>query len=192
VIGPAIVAAVLSLLAAPPADAERTRLTTVAADITEATETAAHPFTGPAARLAAGLLLVAVAWEESGFRPDVLDCRKRGSSGDATAWQLLGPWARTDAAGKRWSVLEACASVPLAAELALHVVVRFAAVCRSPLGWLRGYSSGRCAAPRKGRADPGLVRCQTWERLASRAGLVGASCYRRGPIRLPWSKESPR
>jgi hypothetical protein len=187
VIGPAIVAAVLSFMPGATGS-EKARLETFAAGLTEAAETSAHPLTGPASPAAAGLMLVAIAWHESAFRAEVLDCRVRGSRGDATAWQLLGPWARTDTSGKRWSILDVCASVPLAAELALHVLSRFAAVCRSPIGWLRGYASGRCGAPPKGKPDPGLVRCLTWERLASRAGLIGASCYRRGPIRLPYPR----
>ena len=204
-IDPVILAAILSLLPAAPSGTERARLETFAAGITEAAGASPGPFTGVAAHQAAGLALVAIAWHESSFDERVIDCRRRGAAGDATAFQLLGPFARgvkTPAADGRaavyFSIAELCASVPLAAGRALAILEHHANTCKigGPIAWYQGYASGSCGKPAPIRiwsrgelrvidADAGATRCRTWERLATRAGLVGASCYRRAAIEHP-------
>ncbi len=197
-IQPLALAAILSLVGTPqkPAhvvgSAEHTRLDTFAGHIATAVNAdgAAIPFEGGAAKEAAALLLVAIAKHESGFKQAVIDCKERGALGDATAWQLLSQLARGP-----YSFKELCASVPLAAGRALATVSAYAERCKmgGNLALLRGYAKGSCHGPapirvfRRGvlvvvDADAGLTRCQTWERLAAKAGLVGASCYRRQPI----------
>jgi hypothetical protein len=193
-----VLAAVLSLGRAPAVDvvAERPRLEALAADVALAVRDASaqNPFTGPARDEAAALVLVAVAFHESGFDARVQDCRLTGDRrrGQAphegpsvTLWQLKGAWARGGLTRE-----EVCRSPRLAAAQALRVFAGHARRCaRSPwLAAFQGYASGSCGreslvAYRTQEGDvavkqqrAGLVRCATWERLAKRAGLVGATC----------------
>ncbi len=163
---------------------ERPELELVAADVALAVEFGRVPFLGPAAREAAALALVAIAWHESGFAPEVGDCRRRGDlhltpTGSVSLWQLLGPWARGGHPAD-----EVCQNQPLAAYLALGVLDVHARRCtRAPWRSLfDGYASGRCGheTPASGR------QCAAWARLAASAGLV-ASCDDRRPItwRIP-------
>ena len=140
--------------------------------------------------------MTALSFHESGFRESVITCEKRGALGEISAFQLLSPLAfGVDANGKRNTAKAICASVPLAASRALAVFVSYAERCKmgGPLALWRAYAKGSCGGPapvrifRKGALvvvdkDAGLTRCKTWERLAARAGLVGASCYKRQPI----------
>ena len=179
-----ILAALLSVARAPAVDvgAERPRLEALATDVAGAADDVrGAPFAGPAAREAAGLALVAIALHESAFRADVQDCRRRGDptkrrpeGRSITLWQLLGPWAF----GGHMSA-ELCASPRLAGAQALRVLARHAIRCSSSpwLATFRGYAAGSCGREtwHRGR-EQGRVRCETWARLAARAGLVGATC----------------
>lgn len=158
---------------ARPAPVDVPRLERLAADVVLAVELGPDPFGDPAAN---ALALVAIAWHESGFRPEVANCRVAGDSGrSVTAWQLMGPWA--------WggnTRADVCNHPALAAYLALGVLERHAERCpRAP--WravFDGYSGGRC-----GRASAASRRqCAIWARLARSEGLV-ASCDDRQEIR---------
>jgi hypothetical protein len=189
---PTILAAILSLL---PARADRAleaeRLAPFAESIEVAVAVAPElPFRGPEARLGAALALVAIAWHESNFAAEVLDCRKRGAAGDVTAFQLLGKHARGG-----YTVEELCASPVLAAGRAVAVLTSAARACpRAPASAaFQGYASGRCGRPAPIRVwqrgelvvidpDGGMTRCRTWERLAKFSGLE-VSCVRMQEVR---------
>lgn len=171
-------AAILS--AGDPPDADRGRLTAIAADIALAVELGRIPFAGPAAREAAAVALVAIGFHESGWRVEVGDCRVRGDlgisrTGSVSFWQLLGPFSRAGS-----SVEDVCENHSLAALLALRVLDIHSDNC--PHGpWLsafQGYSGGRCGR----HYDAAMRQCASWERLAGIVGLEGASCWRRDPI----------
>lgn len=178
-------AAILSLLPATADQvAERARLDPLAAAIAAAVLAGPLPFEGPAAKEASALLLAATAWHESGFDARVLDCRRRGSRGDASAFQLLGVMARGG-----HSVTEVCASMPLAARLALRVFVHHAKRCKwggIASAWA-GYGTGSCGRPMFARnangkrVDLTAARCWTWGRLVKAAHIKG-DCYRTAPI----------
>ena len=76
------------------------------------------PFTGPAAKEASGIALVAIAWHESNFRQVVRDCRMTGDHGASiSSFQLMK--------GTSWfhySKDEICTNPQLAATLALRVL----------------------------------------------------------------------
>ena len=101
-------------------------MVTVARAATYAVATAPSlPLTGPAAREGTIAMLVGVAWHESGFRADVVDCRTRGDSGrSVSAWQLMR--------GMAWAghtQAEICRSPELTASLALRVITIQATQC---------------------------------------------------------------
>lgn len=177
-------AAILSLLPATADQAaERARLDPLAAAIAAAVLAGALPFEGPAAKEGSALALAAIAWHESNFDARVLDCRRKGTRGDATAFQLLGPMARGG-----YTVAELCASFRLAADRALAVLVTHARRCRwgGFASMLGGYGSGSCGRPLRVRVGERLVdliasRCWTWVRLLKGAHVAG-DCYRTAPI----------
>lgn len=170
-------AAIVSL--ARPTSAPPDRLEQLAGQIALAVTlapVASLPFVGAAAAEVTALALVAIARTESlHFDERVLDCRITGDGGrSVSAFQLMR--------GPNWqghAREELCPSSALAAQLALDVLAGNAARCNGtgPAGWFRGYASGSCAV----RSDVATWQCQTWERLAKRAGLVGALCE--GPRR---------
>lgn len=157
---------------ARPAPADVPRLERLAGDVVLAVELGADPFEDSTAN---ALALVAIAWHESGFRPEVADCRVAGDSGrSVTAWQLMGPWAWGGA-----SRADVCNHPALAAYLALGVLERHAERCpRAP--WravFGGYASGSCGRPSAAASR----QCAIWARLARAEGLV-ASCDDRRAI----------
>jgi len=177
------IAAILSTLpATADQQAERARLDPLAAAIAVAVLSApALPFQGPAAPEATALAVVTIGLWESGWRADVLDCRRKGTRGDATFAQLLGKMARGP-----YTVEQLCASYELAAERAIAVLVVHSKRCR----WggfgaiLGGYGSGSCGRKLLMRVGDRLVdmvaqRCNTFDRLLRRAGISG-ECYRSG------------
>lgn len=195
-----ILTAILSLAKGEAADlTERPRLEALATDIELAVNDLGDtiPFTGPARKEAAGLVLVAIAYHESGFSARVQDCRLTGdriygqapSEGPSISlWQLKGRFAR----GK-YSREEICSSPRLAAAQAMRVFTGHATRCARS-GWLasfQGYASGNCGRESivtvNGRPmHMGANRCQTWSKLAAKAGLEGVSCDRgRSPITRP-------
>jgi hypothetical protein len=202
-------AAILALAKAPAADpiADLPRLEALAADVARGVQDASadNPFTGAAREEAAVLVLIGVAFHESAFDARVQDCRLTGDrmrgqlpheGPSVTLWQLKGAWAR-GGVGRD----EICARPRLAAAQALRVFGGHARRCaRSPwLAAFTGYASGSCGREsvvaylakdgtvRTQRA--GAVRCRTWDRLAQKAGLVGASC---SSARTPISRATDR
>lgn len=141
------------------------------------------PFRGAARRESLGLALVALAWHESAFRPAVASCR---ITGDRTRWQKshegrsITLWQLMR--GPSWDGherQELCESQPLAAYLAVKVLIRYEQPARWNWGALfRGYASGSAGV------DSSSARkcCATRERLATQAGLDGAHCHGRGMI----------
>lgn len=193
-----ITAAVLGLSHAPSADPleDRPRLESFATDIALGAGDAGevNPFQGEASDIAYALALVAIAKNESDFSADVINCTRTGDrhSGQAlhqgpsiTAFQLKGKWAWGEHTRE-----ELCESPRLAAEQAARVFALHGKRCstKAPLAWFQGYASGWCGKPtfvrdRKGKlVDTGKVRCDTWEKLATKAGLRGARCDTQGDI----------
>jgi hypothetical protein len=179
-------AGILSLVH-PTAQRDINRLSTVAADIALAVDMAPSlPFSGPAAREATALALVAIAGHESGFQARYATC---ASTGDRLAhhgpaegrsislWQLMRGWAWGE-----YSRAEICPetptdSRPLAAWLALRVLRLHGARCRRVQSWFNGYAAGDCSV----RSAAATRQCASWERLMRRAGLAG-SCWSTGVV----------
>lgn len=187
---PTILLALVALLrpAEPERAVELARLAPIAEAIIDAVDDAPElPWPGPSARAGAAYALVALAWHESGFDAAIISCRRRGALGDATAWQLLGPYARGG-----HTVDELCASLPLAASRALAVLSAGAHRCRAAgaVAAFQAYAAGPCGRPAPIRVrvrgviitvdkDAGATRCVTWARLALGAGIAGATCWAR-------------
>lgn len=185
--------AILSLVRAPAADAVRDSVhlealaDAIAGAVIDADDLASWipdagagttdevlplPFRGAGARVATALALAALAFHESRFDPRVTDCRIVGKDHPSiSAWQLWGPMSRG-----LYTRRELCASPRKAAERALWVLSHHARRGGRVRRWFDGYASG--GRPTKA----GRIRCETWERLAKDAGLVGAQCWRRGAI----------
>lgn len=191
-----VLTSILALARAPAVDkvAERPRLEALAADVAGAVDDARsdNPFAGPASREAAALVLVAVAFHESGFDARVQDCRLTGDrrpgqgpheGPSVSLWQLKG-WSGRGGLPRQL----VCSSPRAAAARALRVFAAHAKRC-SRSSWLaafQGYASGSCGresfvtyrskdgALRSQAA--GAARCRTWARLAARAGLSGVGC----------------
>lgn len=165
-------AAVLSVADAEDAT-ERARLQGIAFDVALAVELGRVPFTGPAAREAAALALVAIGFGESGFRPNIGDCRVTGDHGRSVSFYqvMRGPnWAGCSREG-------ICGNGSLAALLGLRAFAIHAQPSRSHLGTFYGYASGSASRP----SDAGRRHCFRWQTLAHSAGLV-ASCFDKAPI----------
>lgn len=92
-------------------------------------------------------LVLAVAFAESGFRRDVVNCTTRGDRhispvGSVSAYQLLGPWAR-----QGYSTSAICSDHMLATSLAMNVLRAKHAKCRGTIrNILSAYNTGSCTA----------------------------------------------
>lgn len=169
-------AAILSVTDAAD-EAERHRLTMIAADVALAVELGRVPFVGPAAKEAAVVALVAIGHGESMWRAEVGDCRVRGDLrisriGSLGYWQILGPFARHGS-----GVEDICANDSLAAWLALRVLDIHSMQARTWGGAFLGYASGSASKP----SEAGRRHCRRWETLSRRAGLE-VSCWNKAAI----------
>lgn len=174
--------ALVAILRSAP-NADRARLQAIALDVALAVELGPVPFVGPAAAEAAIVALVAIGKGESGWRPEVGDCRVMGDRGrSAGYWQVMR--------GQNWMGAtreDVCSNPALAAFLGLRAFANHARRARTHLGIFYGYASGSASRP----SAAGRAHCHRWERLGRFVGL-DVSCWNRAPITFTSGPEAVR
>lgn len=109
----------------------------LATDIAMASSESQSPLQTPLQR---ALALVAISRTESGFQADVINCQKRGTLGEVTAFQLMPNRAHTTVLGI--PIVDLCPTNQQAATLALRVLDRPCAKHGANLrGMFRGYAA---------------------------------------------------
>lgn len=103
------------------------------------------PFDGPAAKEASALALAVIAFNESGYRQEVRDCRVKGDNErSATVFQLIrGPGRLT------YTEKEICSDDALAARLSLNVLTWYM-YTGTVKSIFQGYATGNAAIGSQG------------------------------------------
>jgi hypothetical protein len=167
--------AVITSIRPPADDADEARLRNIAATVVGvASESPFWP--GDEGRAATTTMLLAIAFNESGFQERVQRCKIRGDRGRSIGlFQLMR--------GMAWNghtEQEICTSDTLQAELALRVLRIHAEQCRRPCppqAWLRGYAAG----DRTIGSIQSKRLAATWTRFSQRVGLVVTPDTNRAP-----------